>query len=461
VNSARSWIVFGGAVFAYLIGVTQRTSFGVLSVDATERFHVNAATVSTVAVVQIVVYAALQIPVGILVDRIGPRTLIVCGAVVMAAGQAVLAFSPSIGPAIFARVLVGMGDAATFVSVIRMLPNWFGGRLLPQLSQWVGIIGQLGQIVSAVPFALVLHSLGWQPGLLIASGASVVAAAVALGLVRRGEPPAATSPVPTGGVLQQLGASIRRPGTQLGFWAHLVGGTVPTLMSIMWGYPFLTAGLGYDVPTAATVFSLLVLGSVLAGPVVGILVARFPLRRSNLVLGLVTVIFLLFAAVLAWPGIPPIGLVAALFIAIGTGGPGSLVGFDLARTFNPSHALGSASGIVNVGGFLGGFISMLLIGVALDMVDAARVAGGAASDLYSFDSFRVAFVVPFVIVGAGVVGLLHARRRTRRRMYEERGIEIAPLWVALFRSRFFASRRRMRPTAPAGDRPGRSNGSQS
>jgi MFS family permease len=284
---------------------------------------------------------------------------------------------------------------------------------------------------------------------------------VALGLVRRGEPPAATSPVPTGGVLQQLGASIRRPGTQLGFWAHLVGGTVPTLMSIMWGYPFLTAGLGYDVPTAATVFSLLVLGSVLAGPVVGILVARFPLRRSNLVLGLVTVIFLLFAAVLAWPGIPPIGLVAALFIAIGTGGPGSLVGFDLARTFNPSHALGSASGIVNVGGFLGGFISMLLIGVALDMVDAARVAGGAASSLYSFDSFRVAFVVPFVIVGAGVVGLLHARRRTRRRMYEERGIEIAPLWVALFRSRFFASRRRMRPTAPAGDRPGRSNGSQS
>jgi MFS family permease len=451
VNSARSWIVFCGAVFAYLIGVTQRTSFGVLTVDATERFHVNAAAVSTVAVVQIVVYAALQIPVGILVDRIGPRTLIVCGAVMMAVGQAVLAIAPSIGFVIFARVLVGMGDAATFVSVIRMLPNWFGGRVLPQLSQWVGIIGQFGQIVSAVPFALLLHSLGWQPGLLIASGASVVAAAVALALVRRGEPPPATSPVPTSSALQQLGASIRRPGTQLGFWAHLVGGTVPTLMSIMWGYPFLTAGLGYDVPTAATIFSLLVLGSVLAGPVVGVLVARFPLRRSNVVLTLVTVIFLLFAAVLAWPGVPPVGLVAALFIAIGTGGPGSLVGFDLARTFNPSHALGSASGIVNVGGFLGGFVSMLLIGVALDVIDAARVAGGAASHLYSFDSFRIAFLVPFAIVGAGVVGLLHARRRTRRRMYEERGIEIAPLWVALFRSRWFASRRRTRPATPPED----------
>ncbi|MEP6842795.1 MAG: MFS transporter [Pseudolysinimonas sp.] len=450
MNSARSWIVFCGAVFAYLIGVTQRTSFGVLSVDATERFHVNAATVSTVAVVQIIVYAALQIPVGILVDRIGPRTLIVCGALVMAAGQTVLAFSPSIGVAILARVLVGIGDAATFVSVIRLLPNWFRGRVVPQLSQWVGIIGQFGQIVSAVPFALLLHSLGWQPGLLVASGASVVASAVALALVRRGEPPAATGPLPTTSVLQQLAASIRRPGTQLGFWAHLVGGTVPTLMSIMWGYPFLTAGLGYDVPTAATVFSLQVLGSVLAGPVVGILVARFPLRRSNVVLTLVIGIFVLFGAVLAWPGTPPIGIVVALFIAIGTGGPGSLVGFDLARSFNPSHALGSASGVVNVGGFLGGFVSMLLIGVALDVIDSVRVASGAVSSLYSFDSFRIAFLVPFVIVGAGVVGLLHARRRTRRRMYEERGIEIAPLWVALFRSRLFRSKRRARPTAPPG-----------
>jgi sugar phosphate permease len=147
--------------------------------------------------------------------------------------------------------------------------------------------------------------------------------------------------------------------------------------------------------------------------------------------------------VLAWPGTPPLGLVAALFIAIGMGGPGSLVGFDLARSFNPSHALGSASGVVNVGGFLGGFVSMLLIGVALDVIDGVRVAGGAVSSLYSFDSFRIAFLVPFVIVGVGVVGLLNARRRTRRRMFEEEGIEIAPLWVVVF-----GSRRRARPIAP-------------
>lgn len=429
MNSVRSWVVFGGAVFAYIVGVTQRTSFGVVGVDATQRFDVTAATISTVAVVQIVVYAALQIPVGILADRIGPRTLIVAGAVIMAAGQLVLAFAPVFGVALAARILVGVGDAFTFVSVIRLLPNWFGGRVLPQLAQWVGTLGQIGQILATVPFAFLLHAAGWQPALLVASGFSVLGAVVALALVRRGEPPPLTSPVPTGSIARQLASTVRRPGTQLAFWVHLVGGTAPTVMALMWGYPFLTAGLGLEVPAAAGIFSLLVVGTVIAGPVIGFLVARFPLRRSNLVLTVVTLILALWMLVIVWPGSPPVALVAALYLAVGTGGPGSLIGFDVARTFNPSHALGSASGIVNTGGFIGGFLSVFGMGIVLD---AVHVTGGP---LYTLDGFRLAFLVPVGLILVGVAGLLVARHHTRRRMFELEGIQIAPLWVALFRSR--------------------------
>ncbi|HWM35444.1 MAG TPA: MFS transporter [Pseudolysinimonas sp.] len=432
MNSARSWVVFGGAVFAYIIGVTQRTSFGVAGVEATHRFDVTAATISTVAVVQIIVYAALQVPVGVLVDRIGPRRLIVVGALLMGAGQVLLAFAPVFVVAFSARILLAIGDALTFVSVIRLLPNWFGGRILPQLAQWVGMLGQLGQIIATFPFALLLHTTGWQPALLIASSASVLAAVVALALIRRGEPPALTSPVPAGGVLSQLASTVRRPGTQLGFWVHFVAGTAPTVMALMWGYPFLTAGMGLELGAAAGIFSLLVLGQLVAGPVIGYLVARFPLRRSNIVLTVVILIVVLWMLVLAWPERPPVALVAALYFVIGVGGPGSLVGFDVARSFNPSHALGSASGIVNTGGFVGGFVAVFGIGVVIDIV---RDAAGGTGPLYTLDAFRLAFLVPVVVIGVGVAGLLVARRRTRRRMYEVEGIQIAPLWVALFRAR--------------------------
>lgn len=442
LNSARSWLVFGGAVLAYVVGVTQRTSFGVAGVEATHRFDVAAATISTVAVVQIVVYAALQIPVGILADRVGPRRLIIAGALFMAAGQALLAVAPAFGFVVAARMLVGAGDAMTFVSVIRLLPNWFGGRILPQLAQWVGMLGQLGQLIAAVPFALILGLAGWTPALLLASGLSILAGAVVVAVVRAGEPPPLTSPIPSDGLLRQLGATLRRPGTQLAFWVHLVGGTGTSAMALMWGYPFLTAGLGLDVGVAAGIFSLIVVGQLVAGPVVGALVARYPLRRSNVVLAVVAAIVAPLLLVSLWPGTPPLLLVSALFFALGMGGPGSLVGFDVARSFNPSHALGSASGIVNTGGFIGGFVAVLGMGV---VIDAVRAAGGGGA-LYTLDAFRLAFLVPVVIILAGVTGLLIARRRTRRRMYELEGIEIAPLWVALFRAR---SRRRPSPPSSA------------
>jgi hypothetical protein len=89
--------------------------------------------------------------------------------------------------------------------------------------------------------------------------------------------------------------------------------------------------------------------------------------------------------------------------------------------------------VVNVGGFLASFVMMFLIGVLLDLQDGWRRAGGAASDLYALDSFRVGFAVQFLIVGVGVVMLLATRKRTRRLLSRDEGIEVAPLWVELSR----------------------------
>jgi uncharacterized membrane protein len=93
---------------------------------------------------------------------------------------------------------------------------------------------------------------------------------------------------------------------------------------------------------------------------------------------------------------------------------------------------------VNVAGFTASFTMMLLIGIALDVQDGIRVAGGAASDLYSLDSFRVAFAVQYLVIGAGAIMLVRTRRRTRRVLADE-GIRVGPLWVA-----YLDRRRRLR-----------------
>lgn len=424
-------------MFAYIVAVLQRTSLGVAGVDAAERFEVSASVLSSLTVIQLIVYACLQIPVGVVLDRVGPKALIATGALLMMLGQLTLALAPSIGVAIGGRVLLGAGDAMTFISVIRLLASWFDGRMLPQVSQWTGNIGALGQVLSALPFSFLLHYFGWVPAFVSVAAMSALALVVVLLFLSDGRelglhPPHVTS---WRGAMRQLRESLGRPGTQLGFWAHFVSQSSGTVFSLLWGFPFMVAALGYSPSLASGMLALLVGAGVVSGPVLGLLTARYPLRRSNLVLGVVTVMAVVWTALLLWPGRPPFWLVVVLILAIGAGGPGSLIGFDFARSFNPLRSLGSANGVVNVGGFLASFVMMFLIGVVLDVANQFRVAHGFASDVFSWDSFRLAFTVQYLVIGAGVFFLLAARRRTRRRLHEEEGIEVAPIWVALSRSR--------------------------
>ncbi|PPF38078.1 MFS transporter [Rathayibacter sp. AY1A2] len=431
MRDRRAWFVFGAGAFAYLVAVLDRTTLGVAGVDAAERFGVAAAVLSSLAVVQLIVYAGMQIPVGILIDRFGPRTLILSGTALMMAGQVVVAIAPGIGVAIVGRVLLGAGDAAIFTSVIRLTVTWFSGPIVPQLSQWIGNIGQVGQILSALPFAAILHTFGWEPAFLSAAGLGAVSFLGVLLLVA--DVPPRTEPItlvpPTlRATIAQLGVSLRRPGTQLGFWSHFVTQSSGTVFTLLWGYPFLVYAIGLPPTVAAPTLTIVVIAGIVVGPVLGVLTARHPMRRSNLVLGIVSAMAVAWTIVLLWPGVPPYWLVVLLLIVVGAGGPGSMIGFDFARTFNPSRSLGAANGVVNVGGFLASFTMMFAIGLILD---ALAGPGASSEQTYSLEHFRLAWCVQYVVVGAGVVALVVARRRTRRRLAEDEGITVAPLWVAL------------------------------
>lgn len=413
----------------------QRTSLGIAGVAAADRFDASAAALSSLAVVQLLVYAAMQIPVGVLIDRFGPRALILSGTAFMLVGQLIMAFAPSLTLAVAGRILVGAGDAAIFISLIRLISSWFSGPIVPQLSQWAGNIGQVGQALSAVPLAWVLHNFGWTPAFLSAASASVLA--LFLGIIALRDRPRGSEEWHRASSLRDaithLRAALKRPGTQLGFWAHYVSQSAGTVFAMFWGIPFLVFGLGYSEQTAAAMLLVLVGTGMVAGPIIGLLTARFPLRRSNLVLGIVFAIAAAWSTVLLWPGEPPFWLICLLVIVLGIGGPGSLIGLDFARTFNPLRSLGSANGIVNIGGFLSSFVMIFLIGAILDLLDHARVASGEPSALYSLESFRIAFLVQYLVIGVGVVMMLRARRRTRRKLHQDEGIEVAPIWVALSR----------------------------
>lgn len=410
LNSKKSWLVYLVALLAYVSAVAQRTSFGVAGLEATERFNATASVLATFSVVQLLVYSAGQVPVGLILDKVGPRLMITGGAILMTLGQAFLAFAGNVPQGLVGRVLVGAGDAMVFVSVLRLLPMWFTSSRIPMLTQITGTVGQVGQLISLFPFHSMLLNVGWTPAFGMLSALAFSTLVLVTAFVRNGHTGHGSPDEPKLKTSQRLAAAWRQPGTRLGFWCHFSTAFMVNVFLLTWGFPFLVEGQGIAGTLASSLMSIFVLVAILLGPILGALTARYPQRRSQFALGIVAGIALMWAVVLLWPGPAPLWLLVLLMIAVAAGGPASAISFDFARTFNPPSLMGTATGLVNVGGFLGGFICMYLIGLVLDLLHRVSGPGG---ELYNLQSFKVALSIQLVFVLLGVSGMLVSRRRAR------------------------------------------------
>ena len=406
IGRRRAWAIWLVALAVYVLAVFHRSSLGVAGLLAAERFDVTATQLSFFTVLQLLVYAGLQVPVGVLLDRYGSRRLLLGGLVLMTAGQLAFAFATSFPAAVVARAVLGAGDAMVFVSVIRLVTVWFLVRQAPMVTQLTGVVGQTGAIIAAAPLSFLLRELGWTRAFAVASSVGVVLMVVVV-LVAKDSPYRRADVVSV--KLRALAQSVRtvwgNPGTRLGMWSHFTSQFSVTVFALLWGFPFLVRGQGWSEASAGTLLMAMTGWVILSGFVLGALVARYPFYRSWIVITVVAVMMAAWAAVLLRTTPAPDWLVVVMAFATATGGPASMVGFDLARSFTPVHALGRANGIVNVGGFMASLLCMALIGVVLDL----REDGGMAA--YDLGDFRVAMAVQFLFWGLGITQVLRFRRR--------------------------------------------------
>lgn len=437
---AVAWTVWATGLACYIVAVVNRTSLSALGPAAQDHFSIDATALASFAVIQLVVYAGMQIPVGLLIDRVGPTAVILTGSVVMAVGQTLMATVEWMPLVYAARVLVGAGDAATFTSLLRIVKNWFPARQLPVVTQLTGLAGQSGQILSVVPLTAIVTAYGWSAGFLTLSGIGVGVALLAL-FVLRDHPrratawrstlervaarrddalPPATGSIPVvaqvdigasgGGILRNLGSVLSRAGVRLAFWVHFTTPFSSTALMLLWGYPFLVSGLGLSPETAKGLFTLHIVAAMATGLLLGPITARFRRYRVGLVaVGITLAVVAAWTVVLAWPGVPPLPVIVVFMIVVATGGPASMIAFDVVRVHAPSPRLGVGTGFVNVGGFLSALLVIQAVGIALD----AQGAGDPSS--YTLDAFRVAWSVQYPVWALGLTMIFIELGRVRRR----------------------------------------------
>ncbi|UGY92651.1 MFS transporter [Streptomyces gobiensis] len=402
----RAIAMWGLGVAVYFIAITYRTSLGVAGINAADRFGINASALSTFSILQLLVYAGMQIPVGLLVDRWGTKKVLTLGIVLFTLGQFGFALSSSYAMALACRALLGCGDAMTFISVLRLGARWFPAKRGPLIAQIAGLIGMAGNLVTTLVLARVLHTYGWTPTFAGSAAGGVLILVLVLVFLKdqpEGFGPRQAVHTGRGYVRRQIADAWREPGTRLGMWVHFTTQFPAMVFLLLWGLPFLVEAQGLTLADAGTLLTVVVLSNMAIGLVYGQIIARHHRARAPIALGTVAATAVVWGAVLAWPGQAPVWALVVMCAVLGACGPASMVGFDFARPANPPERQGTASGIVNMGGFTASMTTLLAVGVLLDATG---------------DNFRVAFASVFVLQALGVSQILRLRGRADRRERE-------------------------------------------
>ena len=402
-------MVFGILLASFVLSFFHRTAPAAIAGELTRAFAIGNAVLGTIAATYFYVYTLLQIPVGILADTLGPRRLVTGGAVVAGIGSLVFALAPTWEIAAAGRTLVGAGVAVAFIALLKITAVWFPAQRFATVNGVTMLAGNLGAVIAGAPLAWLVTLTSWRAvfvGLALISFALGVATWT---LVRdrpeeRGYAPV-NPPPPRAGPPQRWQAALRdvlaNPATWPGFFVNIgVGGSFLAWAGL-WAVPYLQDVYGLSRVAAAQHASLFLLGVAGGALVVGIVSDRLRNRRG---------VMLAYTFVYALTWVPwlfrvpfPAWASYAWFLLMGLVAPGFVLTWTIAKEVNRPEHSGMATGVVNLGIFLGTGVLQPLIGF---MLDRGR-AQGTLADAYAA---AVALLFGSALLGFGAALAVRERR---------------------------------------------------
>nr|WP_282594348.1 MFS transporter [Halorientalis brevis] len=395
---------------AYALVSVHRLSTAVLAEQLTAAFGTTGAALGTLHASFFYIYAAMQLPAGVVADRLGSRRVVAAGTVVMSVGVLVFGTADSYVVAFLARALIGFGGSLLFIAILRFCANWFRPGEFARMSGLTIATAGFGGILATTPLAMVVTATDWRTTMLGLGGLGFVLAALAY-LLARDSPADAGLPEIDGvpmartpslrSVLGNVRGVLREPETWLVGIVLFAGTGVNITVFGLWGVPYLVQTYGLSVTDASTYTLLGSLGLLVGPPLVGWLSDRLERRTSLMVVG--EGLFASGYALLAVLGKPPLPVVGLVFFASGFLAGAYALGYTVIKERHVSGASGVSTGTVNTIAFTGAALLPTLMGVVLDTYGTGETIGGTQA--YSVLGYRVAFGL---VAGAGVVALLAA-----------------------------------------------------
>lgn len=386
------WVICGLGALFYCYEYILRISPSVMTQQLAHSFNINAALLGNMVAFYYYAYTPMQLPVGVLMDRYGPRRLLVIAALICALGSYLFAHG-HLGTAEVGRFMVGLGSAFAFVGVLKLATLWLPPSRFAMIAGMVTSLGMLGAMFGDVWLGRFVQSVGWQTTVNVCAVLGIFIAALIWFTIpnQRQAVHAEHTAVPMTyrQLLAEFSVLIRKPIIWI---VGLVGCLLylPTsAFAELWGIPYLEHFYKLSSATAADTISMIFLGWAVGGPIVGWISDRFSKRTLPIIIGALLATFIT-CLILYLPAFSNNKLYF-LFFLIGVFTSVENITFAIARENNHPSLVGTAMAVNNMLIMLGGVVFQPLIGVFLEMVSGNNVKGNLS--VYSGQDFQHALII--------------------------------------------------------------------
>jgi len=376
----RMYAVLAGG---YVMSQFYRVSNAAIAPEMMRTLHLSAEEMGTLTGMFFLAFGIMQIPTGMLLDRIGPRYTMSGLLVVAAAGSAIFASAEGLAGLSFGRALTGVGCAAGLMGSMVVIARWFHAQRFAPLSSLLFTVGGVGTLLATTPLAALSASIGWRAAFWLMAGATLVAAALLYAFVRDAPERNAPSDAPP----ETLRQVVRGLGAVLAnrqFWhisaIQFVSYATTLAVVGLWAGPYLN-----DVQHLGAIARGNVLLALNVAVLVGVLIYSaverwLGSRKWTIVAGASCSIGLLL--VLALVPRPPLALVIALLLIFALASSYVMLNHAHARAILPNHLVGRGLTMQNLSVFLGVAVVQSASGVIIGQFSEDGVAGEFAYRMF-------------------------------------------------------------------------------
>ena len=368
----------------YVVSQFARNSIGVIAPNLAAEMGLSPLDLGFLSSIYFFVFAATQIPLGVALDRFGPKLCILVCVGFTVLGCAMFAAAQSATSLVVARALLGFGTASFLMAPCALYARWFRPERFSTLTGIQLGLGTLGALLATAPLAFATAAVGWRVTFLGIGVCSALIGAV-IWLIIRDDPPGVRTE-PHHETLRESFAGvwrvIRTPSMGRVFFAQVAIYPSYLLVAGLWGGPYLTHVYGYDLAGRGDILFLAALAQVLGSFLWGPLDRWFASCKTPVLISMLGLFGTLLLFATASP--MPFPLLLLLFVLIGFFTGSLALVLTHGRSLAAPHLLGRAITLLNMGAMGGGFLVQFISGMIIDLFPMQ----GAA---YPLEAYRLVF----------------------------------------------------------------------